>query len=53
MLITTIIYQECAKVIMYNIKVKNMSKNIKKKRTKIIIKLCKTIHQDLKIKKII
>jgi len=29
---------------MHNIKIKNISKNIKKKKTKIIIKLCKIIY---------
>jgi hypothetical protein len=53
MLTTTIIYQKRAKIIMHNIKVKNMSKNIKKKKAKIIIKLCKIMHQNLKIKEII
>jgi len=34
MLITTIIRRERAKVIMHNIRIKNMSKNIKKKEQK-------------------
>ncbi len=38
MLTTTVIRQKRAKVIMRNIRIKSMSKNIKKKRAKIIIK---------------
>ncbi len=39
MLMTTIIRWKRAKVMMHNIKIKNMSKNIKKKKEKIIIKI--------------
>jgi hypothetical protein len=44
MLMTTIIRRKRAKVIMHNIRIKSMSKNIKKKKAKIIKKLCKTMH---------
>jgi len=44
MLITTIIRRDCAKIIIHNIRIKSMSKNIKKKRVKIKIKLCKIMH---------
>jgi len=44
MLTTTVIYRKRAKVIMHNIKIKSMSKNIKKKRAKIIKKLCRIIY---------
>jgi len=37
---------------MYNIKIKNMLKNIKKKRAKTIKRLCKIMYQELKINKI-
>jgi len=53
MLTTTIIYQKRARVIIHNIRIKSISKNIKKKKAKIIKKLCKIIYQDLKIKEII
>ncbi len=42
--IATILYRKCAKIIMYNIKVKSMLKNIKKKKAKTIKKLCKIIY---------
>ena len=42
--IATILRRECAKIIMHNIKVKSIFKNIKKKKTKIIIKLYKIMH---------
>lgn len=48
-----ILRRNCAKVIIYNIKVKSISRNIKKKEIKTIKQLCKTIYQTLKIKKII
>ena len=44
--------RKCAKIIMYNIKVKNIFKNIKKKRAKTIKRLCKIMHYELKINKI-
>ena len=40
------------KIIIYKIKIKSISKNIKKKRAKTIKKLYKTIYYNIKIKKI-
>jgi len=39
--------------VIYNIRVKSISKNIKKKKPKIIKRLYKTIYQNKKIKKIV
>jgi len=43
-LITTTIYRKRAKVIIHNIRIKSMLKNIKKRKAKIIIKLCKIMY---------
>jgi len=51
-IINTILRCKYAKVIIYNSKVKSIFKNIKKKKTKTIKKLCKIIYQKLKINKI-
>jgi len=44
MLTTTIIRRERARIIMHNIRIKSMSKNIKKKKEKMIKKWCKIMY---------
>jgi len=41
---TIIIRRKRAKIIMHNIRIKSMLKNIKKKKAKIMKKLCKIMH---------
>jgi len=52
MFIAIILRRKCAKIIIYNLRVKSIFKNIKKKRTKTIERLCKIIYKKLKINKI-
>ena len=48
----TILRCKRAKVIIHNIKIKNIFKNIKKKKVETIKRLCKIMYQELKINKI-